>query len=210
MFTGIVVGLGKVEKIASKKDVTAFTIALPISVAKGDSVCINGVCLTATGSGKRVVFEAVPETMKRTTLGRLKVGDRVNVEPSLRPSDRMGGHFVMGHVDGVGILESREPLGDSAFVRIRVPAEIARFLAPKGSVAVDGVSLTVVDVKPEAFSVALVPFTLRATTFGFRSEGDAVNVEIDILARYVHRLAAKKRSTGVVTKDFLKQAGFVE
>lgn len=210
MFTGIVVGMGTVEKIVRKKDVTALTMALPISVVRGDSVCISGVCLTATGSGRRVTFEAVPETIKRTTLGGLKVGDRVNVEPSLRLSDRLGGHFVTGHVDGVGTIERRVPLGESAFVWIRVPAEIARFVARKGSVAVDGVSLTVVDVQPEAFSVALVPFTLKATTFGFKSRGDPVNVEVDLLARYVERLAVKRRSTGVVTKDFLRRAGFLE
>lgn len=210
MFTGIVVGLGTVEKIAPKKDVTAFTIALPVSAAKGDSVCINGVCLTATGGGRTVVFEAVPETMQLTTLGRLKVGDRVNVEPSLRPGDRLGGHFVLGHVDGVGTIESKEPLGESAFMWIRVAPDISEFLARKGSVAVDGVSLTVVDIKPEAFSVALVPFTLKTTTLGCKSKGDGVNVEIDILARYVHKLTQKKRSTGVLTQEYLKQAGFLE
>ena len=170
------------------------TVEVPVALAAGDgcrlgdSVAINGCCLTAVAvDGAAWTFEAGAETLSKTSLGRLKRQDRVNLERALAASGRFGGHIVQGHVDGVGTVRSIVPHGEWIDMQFDLPAELAGQLVPKGSVAVDGVSLTVVDAGEDGFSVALIPHTLAGTTLADRKVGDAVNIETDILGKYVKR-----------------------
>jgi riboflavin synthase len=194
VFTGLVQELGEVRAVTPEGPGVHLTISattLPEGTAIGDSVAINGCCLTAIGVAKgEFAFEAGAETLKRTNLGRLRPGDRVNLESSLRMGDALGGHFVTGHIDGLGTLAVRED--DAAWCTMWFGAEagLLRQMASKGSVAIDGVSLTLVDVETDRFSVALIPHTLQATTLGSRRVGDAVNLESDVLAKYVERQLA--------------------
>lgn len=197
MFTGIVEGTGIVKSISRIK--TANRIAdrrIEIDLGKlrrglrvGDSVSVNGTCLTATSILKNIaIFEVVKETTKRTSLGLLKAGDPVNLERSLRINDRIEGHIVLGHIDGVGKIEDIEKIPSETKIWISVSKQIAGLLVPKGSIAVDGISFTIVDVSNEVFSVALVPHTLAVTTFKSKKKGDKVNIEVDILSKYVAKL----------------------
>ena len=155
----------------------------------GDSVSIAGVCLTAVSvDGGRIAFDAVPETLGRTTLGRLGAGDHVNIEPALRAGEPLGGHYVQGHVDGLGRVRSLAREGDGARLWIDAPPELLRYCVEKGSIAVEGVSLTITHVDDTGFGVALVPHTLAETTLGKLQPGDEVNLEADVLAKYVERL----------------------
>ena len=157
--------------------------------SRGDSVAINGVCLTVTDRHDgTLAFEAVPETLERSTLGRLEPGAEVNVEPALRAGEPLGGHIVQGHVDGVGRVRSSEPEGDGRRVWVDAPAELLRYTVEKGSITVEGVSLTVAALDDAGFAVALVPHTLEVTTLGELEPGDEVNLEVDVLAKYVERL----------------------
>jgi riboflavin synthase len=163
--------------------------ALAADNAIGASVALNGCCLTAVAiQGDRLEFQAGAETLSRTNLGQLKPGDRVNFEPSLKAGDPLGGHYVSGHIDGLGTVDRRDDDAEWSTFWFRVPAALTRQMASKGSVAVDGISLTLVDVEEDRFSVALIPHTLEATTLGARQPGDAVNIETDILAKYVERM----------------------
>jgi riboflavin synthase len=192
MFTGIVRELGRIAAVDGTSDgsrivVEALETARDANV--GDSVAINGVCLTVTDAANgTLAFDAVPETLRRSSLGALAPGERVNVEPALRAGEPLGGHYVQGHVDGVGQIRHTEPEGDGRRVWIDPPPELLRYLVEKGSVAVEGVSLTVAGLDAEGFAVALVPHTLAVTTLGDRAPGDRVNIEVDILAKYVERL----------------------
>ena len=197
MFTGIVEGTGIIKSISKIK--TANRIAdkrIEIDLGKlrrglrvGDSVSVNGTCLTATSILKNIaIFEVVKETTKRTSLGLLKVGDLVNLERSLRINDRIEGHIVLGHVDGVGKIEDIQKIPSETKIWISVNKQTAGLLVPKGSIAVDGISFTIVDVSNEVFSVALVPHTLAVTTFKSKKKGDKVNIEVDILSKYVAKL----------------------
>ena len=197
MFTGIVEGTGMVKSIS--KIMTAKRAAdrrieidlgkLSRGLREGDSVSVNGTCLTATSILKNsAFFEVVKETTKRTSLGLLKEGDRVNLERSLRINDRIEGHIVLGHVDGVGKIEDIVKIPSETKIWISVNKQTARLLVPKGSIAVDGISFTIVDVNNEVFSVALVPHTLAITTFKSKKKGDKVNIEVDILSKYVAKL----------------------
>src|SRR5262249_36778089 len=155
----------------------------------GDSVAVNGACLTVVGHDRDTCsFQAGPETLRRTNLGELAPGDRANLERALRLGDRLGGHLVQGHVDGIGHVAERSRQGDWEVVWFRCPPELAEQMVSKGSVAVDGVSLTLVDVTADRFSVALIPHTLAQTTLGFKPVGATVNIETDILAKYVAKL----------------------
>lgn len=191
MFTGLVEGRGTVAAVTPDGSAIALVISPPSvllseGVAVGDSVAINGCCLTVVSAdGDRWVFQAGEETLSKTSLGGLKVGDFVNLERSLPVNGRLGGHFVQGHVDGTGVLQSLTHDGEWTFASFRVSRSLTRLMVPKGSVAVDGVSLTLVDVEPEQFSVALIPHTLEVTTLGERQVGDIVNIETDILGKYV-------------------------
>jgi riboflavin synthase len=184
MFTGIIEELGMVRRPGSRLEITASKVS--IDSEPGASVAVNGVCLTVTHRrGDVLGFDLSEETMARSSLGRLAEGDRVNLERPVTLLTRLGGHLVQGHVDGVGEVASVEgdPLGSR--MRVRVPDDLRRFVVEKGSIAVDGVSLTVTDVADSSFGMALVPFTLQATTLGAARVGDLVNLEADVVAKYV-------------------------
>lgn len=188
MFTGLVEALGTVQALSADGAGRTLVIAVPFApeLSVGESVAINGACLTVVSKDMASCsFQVGPETLRRTNLGDLKPGDRVNLERSLRFSDRLGGHLVQGHIDGVGAIDRREQQGEWETVWFRCPEPLAAQMVSKGSVAVDGVSLTVVDVTATAFSVALIPHTLGNTTLGFKGVGAAVNLETDLLAKYV-------------------------
>jgi len=190
VFTGIVEAMRPVTEVR-RGAVWRLTVDLgPLAgdTKPGDSIAVNGVCLTvAELKGSRAAFDAIGETIGRTNLARLAQGQQVNIERSLRVGDRLGGHFVAGHVDGVGTIRAKEALRSETVLRVAVAPDLTKFMATKGSVAVDGVSLTLVDVAHDAFAVALIPYTLGETTLGIKGPGDTVNVEVDILARYVAR-----------------------
>ena len=192
MFTGIVREVGLVVAVDGGGDGARLVVEAPAAAAGtavGDSVSVNGCCLTAVEvGGGRLAFDAVPETLARTALARLAAGAAVNVEPALRAGEPLGGHYVQGHVDGVGAVREAVAEGDGRRVWFDVPADLLRHVVEKGSVAVDGTSLTVAAVDAGGFAVALVPHTLAATTLGRLAPGDPVNVETDVLAKYVERL----------------------
>ena len=192
MFTGIVREVGRVAAVSGGDDGLSLRVVAPATAdgtAVGDSVAIGGVCLTAEAVEDGAIrFHAVPETLGRTTLGRVEVGDPINVEPALRAGEPLGGHLVQGHVDGVGTVRLVEPEGEGARIVLEAPEDVLRYCVEKGSITVDGVSLTVAGVDEEAFAVALVPHTLSATTLGAAAPGTAVNLEVDVLAKYVERL----------------------
>jgi riboflavin synthase len=194
MFTGLVEALGTVERVegdgAGGCHLVVAAPGLAAGLAVGESVAVNGACLTVVEHDAETFrFQAGPETLRRTNLGDLAAGDRVNLERSLRVGDRLGGHIVQGHVDGVGHVAERQRQGDWETVWFTCPPDLARQMVPKGSVAVDGVSLTLVDVGRDRFSVALIPHTLANTTLGFKAAGAAVNLETDLFAKYVHKWA---------------------
>jgi len=195
MFTGLVREVGEVVSVEGDGRGVRLAVRAPLTAADaavGDSVAISGVCLTVVEAPDGVVtFDAVPETLARTTLARLNSGARVNVEPALRAGEPLGGHYVQGHVDGVGTVRSVEPEGDGTRVWFDAPSDILRYAVEKGSIAVEGTSLTVAALDDAGFAVALVPHTLRATTLGALATGDAVNLEVDVLAKYVERLLAR-------------------
>ena len=195
MFTGIVLAKGIVlstERRGGDVRMRIGTGDLDIrDVTVGDSICVSGVCLTAIDPDNDGFYADVSnETLSRTTLGALRDGDRVNLEKSLRLSDRLGGHLVSGHVDGLGRVVSIEPDARSQRWRFEIPRELAKYIAAKGSVCIDGVSLTVNDVDANTFGVNLIPHTVAVTTFADKRVGDAVNIEVDLIARYVERLRA--------------------
>jgi riboflavin synthase len=197
MFTGIITDIGTVRAITKSGD-TRFeiTTAYDLStVDMGASIACNGCCLTVIEKGRDwFAIQASAETLSKTTLGNWTEGTRINLERALRIGDELGGHIVSGHVDGLGEIVSITPEGDSKRFRFRVPNELARFIAPKGSVAIDGTSLTVNEVEGNVFGVNIIPHTQEVTTWGGMKPGQSVNIEIDMLARYVARLTEYKPS----------------
>jgi riboflavin synthase len=197
MFTGLVQGLGEVRAVTPDGPGVRLAVreaGIAARCAVGASIAVNGCCLTAVAiDGAEMAFEAGAETLARTNLGRLRPGDRVNLESSLRVGDELGGHLVTGHIDAVGAVAERIDDGNWRTMWFRAPRQVTAQLASKGSVAVDGVSLTLVDVEDERFSVALIPHTLDMTTLGCRRIGDEVNLETDVLAKYVERQLARRR-----------------
>ena len=182
MFTGIVEQMGEVERSGTR---LAVRTPLGAELARGDSIAVNGVCLTAVEIAEdRFEADVMEETLVRSNLGRLEAGERVNLELALRVGDRLGGHFVQGHVDATGRVEAIDQREHSRILRIGAPPELMRYVVEKGSIAVDGVSLTVVEVDAKGFSVSLIPETLERTTLGSAAEGDPVNLEVDMLAKY--------------------------
>ena len=192
MFTGVVEGLGKVKKI-TKAAKNRSAIQMIVDLGKhgkglkiGQSVALNGVCLTVTKLSKTgSTFEMIEETTKKTDLGNLKVGGIVNIERSLKAGDRLEGHFVLGHVDGVGIIKKIEPKPKEVQVWFEVPKSLSKYVVKKGSIAMDGISLTVVDVKKNLASVCLIPHTIEVTNFKTQEIGDKVSIETDILGKYI-------------------------
>jgi riboflavin synthase len=189
MFTGIVEAVGRVVSLEPRGEIAALVLEAPTIVegtGLGDSIAVNGVCLTVTAiDGGRLAFEAVQETLARTALGDQAAGSRVNLERALRAGGRLDGHIVQGHVDGTGRVRALERRGDDVRLAVDCGAEVTRYLVDKGSVAIDGVSLTVVSVDPAGFDVALIPHTLAETNLGDRRRGDRVNLEADVLGKYV-------------------------
>ncbi len=191
MFTGIVEGTGRIMGITRSDRRSAMRVTVDLGahsegLQTGQSVALNGVCLTATKlSGSECVFEMIEETVTRTDLGNLNVGGVVNIERSLRVGDRLEGHFVLGHVDGVGTILEIQKKPDEVSVSFEVPEDLSRYIVQKGSVAIDGISLTVVDVRDNVVSVSLIPHTVDITNFHTRRPGDRVNIETDILGKYI-------------------------
>jgi riboflavin synthase len=187
VFTGLVAGKGIVRDLAHGR--VEVETPLAAELEPGDSIAVNGVCVTATErAGGSFAAELMPETLRRTSLAPLTLGDEVNLELPLRAGDRLGGHMVQGHVDGTGTVASVTEEGNSRVVRIEAPAELLRYVVEKGSIAVDGVSLTVSAVDDQAFEVSLIPETLERTTLGAAAAGRTVNLEVDVLAKYVEKL----------------------
>ena len=192
MFTGLIREVGTVTAREGGTDGVRLTIEASHTAANaqlGDSIAVDGVCLTVVATGAdTIAFDAVPETLARTSLGTLEHGSRVNLEPALRAGDALGGHYVQGHVDGVGNVRGVEAEGDGRRVWFDAPAEVLRYVVEKGSITVQGTSLTVAAVDEAGFAVALIPHTLEATTLGALEPEDRVNLEADVLAKYVEKL----------------------
>jgi len=194
MFTGIVEEIGTVVAVQEQGDCQRLTVRGPTvtsDLRSGDSISVNGVCLTATElADGTFTADVMAETLRRSTLGRLEVGARVNLERAATLSSRLGGHLVQGHVDGVGTIVAREPGEHWETVELILPAGLTRYVVEKGSITVDGISLTVASVGPAGFTVGLIPATLRGTTLGDAPLGHRVNLEVDVVAKYVERLLA--------------------
>jgi riboflavin synthase len=192
MFTGIVEELGVVEGIEQQDDAIRLTVRgafVTTDASLGDSIAVNGCCLTvAQRDGETFTADVMHETLSKTSLGVLDIGSKVNLERAVTPTTRLGGHVVQGHVDGTGTVLRRTPSEHWEVVEVELPADLARYLVPKGSITVDGISLTVVDVHDASFTVSLIPETLARTTLGFKQPGDPVNLEVDVIAKYVERL----------------------
>ena len=196
MFTGIVRELGSVDAVERRPAGARIRLRAPqtaSAAAIGDSVALNGVCLTVTAvDDGALAFDAVPETLRRTSLGRLASGARVNVEPALRAGEPLGGHIVQGHVDGVGRVRSITPEGEGARLAIDAAPDLLRYCVEKGSIAVEGVSLTIAAVDESSVELALIPHTLSVTTLGSLAPGHEVNLEVDLVAKYVERLLPRR------------------
>ncbi len=219
MFTGLVEELGTVKNVRRGPKSAVLEIEareVLKDVKPGDSIAVNGVCLTVTGFNEsRFYADVMAETLNRTNLQDLRPNDRVNLERAMRLGDRLGGHLVSGHVDRVGAITRREQVDIALVTWIEAPAQLLKFIIPKGSVAIDGISLTVVAVTDRVFSVSLIPHTAKVTTLGYKGTGDTVNIEVDMLAKYVARLLewheggqGQSKASGL-TAEFLAENGFV-
>lgn len=218
MFTGIILAVGTIEALQPKSGDCRIKIAtgkLPMAdVGLGDSIAVNGVCLTVIEKGNRFFYADVSnETLSRTTLNSLSSGDTVNLELALTPATRMGGHIVSGHVDGIGKIINKFNDGRSVRFQFQAPDQIAKYIAEKGSICIDGISLTVNEVQGSTFGVNIVPHTLQETTLGQSEIGNLVNLEVDLLARYIERLLECEKTSihgSNITESFLQQSGFVK
>lgn len=219
MFTGIIKELGKVVRLAPGPVDFKLHIRAPHTAAElaiGDSVCINGVCLTVVDrTADSFTVDVMPETVRRTNLGSLTSGEKVNLEPSLRVGDKVGGHWVSGHVDGVGTIRQKRTEQNAVILSVGVPHELTRFLVPKGSVALDGISMTVVESGTDYVTVSVIPHTAEVTTLGFREIGDTLNLEMDmmgkVVVRYLEESYGAKGAAAApsVTMEMLEKTGFV-
>ena len=221
MFTGIIEGQGTIAAIQAAEQGRRFVFAveLPLNETRiGDSIAVNGVCLTVvTFSGNRFAADVSPETLEKTTLGKARIGDRVNIERAMRFSDRISGHLVSGHIDGVGRIREKTRMANSFRVIIQAPEHILEFMVPKGSVAVDGVSLTLNECHPDTFEVSIIPHTAQMTTVGTKKPNDPVNIEADMIGKYVaHFLSRQKTSSekraiegSLLDRAYLEKTGFL-
>ncbi len=211
MFTGIVEELGSVKALRRDAGAARLTIsasAVLESTAIGDSICVNGVCLTVVEMNRNdFSADVAVETLKVTNLGELKIGAKVNLERALQLSARIGGHLVSGHVDAVGRIREKREEGNGWRIFIDAPADVLRYIIKKGSIAVDGISLTIADVDTSGFSIAMIPHTAKLTTLGFKAAGDSVNLESDIIGKYVERLLSGRVEEGV-SLELLRKTGF--
>jgi riboflavin synthase len=213
MFTGIIEDVGAIAGIGKGEGRWTFTIRTgfnPGDIREGDSIAVNGVCLTVTGlEGGSIKADASLETLSLTTLRGSSINDRVNLERAMRADSRLGGHIVMGHVDGIGRIVAVGPEGDSLKVEVETPAEISRYIVKKGSVAIDGISLTVNDQRDNRFTLNVIPYSAAKTTLGSKNLGDHVNVETDILGRYVEKFVTRREKNGS-DLDFLYRYGYIK
>jgi riboflavin synthase len=215
MFTGIVEDKGKVLKVDHRGEMERLTLEIPFDLTEmqlGDSINVNGVCLTVVEKrGRAISVDLSPESLQKTTLVRVKQGDKVNLERALRLSDRLGGHIVTGHIDGIGIITERRIEGNSLQLRIRIPQAVTPYVVQKGSVAIDGISLTVNEFREDWIRLNLIPYTLEKTTLTEKKVGEEVNVEADILGKYVEKVLDRERGASKgINLSFLKQHGFLE
>ena len=213
MFTGIIEGLGTIAAMrsAAQGKRIALTADFDLEGAKiGDSIAVNGACLTVVIlQGRRFEADVSPETLQRTAFSRSLVGDRVNLERALRFSDRLDGHLVSGHIDGMGFLRGRQSQGNAILVTIEAPRPLTRYIIEKGSIAVDGISLTVNRVESDRFQISIIPHTAKLTTIGFKNIGDPVNIETDLIGKYVERFLSIRSDGPSIDRDFLARNGFI-
>lgn len=214
MFTGLIAELGTVRSLARQGESYHLTVAagrVLEGLKIGDSVAVNGVCLTVVQlDGSSFTADVMPESVRLTNLGSLRPGDRVNLERTLRLCDGLDGHIVSGHVEGQGVIAGRRPDGIAVVVTVAAAPELLKYIIKKGSIAIDGISLTVTDVTDEGFSVSLIPHTAGETTLGFKTVGDAVNLETDIIGKYVERLlGTHSRRSDTLNKRTLLENGFM-
>jgi len=208
MFTGIIEEVGAVSR-QSGSELAVLAEAVLGDLQLGDSVAVNGACLTVVAINDRgFVVETSPETLERTTLSSLRAGDAVNLERAMAANGRFGGHFVLGHVDGVGRIESVQEQGRFSLWRFHAPADVVRYLVPKGSVAVDGISLTVVEPSATGFGVAIIPTTVATTTLNGKRPGDPVNLEADMIGKHIYHFVKNGDSGKGISLDFLSRHGF--
>jgi len=221
MFTGIVEGLGTIAAIQPSGQGSRISINSDFDLTGtqiGDSIAVNGACLTAVNlHGSRFTVDVSPETLNRSVLGKIKLGERVNLERALRLSDRLDGHLVSGHVDGIGTLRQKKPLANAIIITFSVSPSLSRYMIEKGSVAVDGTSLTINRCDDTTFEVSIIPLTASQTTIGLKKVGDAVNIETDMIGKYVERFVINRRPTdhkpeksdGGVDMALLAKSGFI-
>jgi len=221
MFTGIIEGLGTIKEIHPKAQGKRITLVADFVLHQtkiGDSIAVNGACLTVVEiDGKRFYADLSPETIEKTTLGSAKIGDRVNLERALRFSDRIDGHLVSGHIDGLGTIKQKKHSGNAIVVTFAVPEALSRYMITKGSVAVDGISLTINKCDQNGFEVSIIPHTAKLTTMGFKHVGDLVNIETDMIGKYVERFLTQKKDAengkeiapSSIDQKFLERAGFL-
>lgn len=211
MFTGIIEEMGGVKALRREAGGARLTLAASLvldGTAVGDSICVNGVCLTVVELGKtEFSADVAAETLNVTNLGELHIGQKVNLERALQLSARIGGHLVTGHVDAVGRIKEKRQEGNSWRVFVGAPENALRYIIKKGSIAVDGISLTVADVDAAGFSIAMIPHTAKLTTMGYKSAGDSVNLETDIIGKYVEKLLSGRTDSGV-GMELLRKTGF--
>ena len=212
MFTGLIEERGKVHAVRTTGDARTLEIlgARTIEDVKiDDSIAVNGCCLTVVGiNEKSFSAVAVEETLLKTTLGKLKAGDSVNLERAMRLNDRLGGHMVLGHVDGVGKIISIEERSQSWWIGCHIPSELMKYVIPVGSIALDGVSLTVAAMTNELIYVSIIPHTWQVTTWSERRPGDAINVEADLIGKYIERLTTHGQNVSTITEEWLKEKGY--
>ena len=218
MFTGIIEEVGTIKQIQKNPASAVITIAADTVLEQtkiGDSIAVNGACLTVVKiSGSAFTADVMPETVKLTNLRNLKSGDKVNLERTLKLSDGLDGHIVSGHVEGIGVIASRKPEGIAEIVTVKTPPQLLKYIIKKGSIAIDGISLTVTEVTGSGFSVSLIPHTAKETTLGFKKSGDEVNLETDIIGKYVEHLlnfktSASAENKNTLTKSLLFENGFI-
>jgi len=213
MFTGIVEDRGKVIRVEYRGQGKRLTLEIPLELTDlrlGDSINVDGACLTVMEkNGGRIGVDLSPETLQKTTLAGVREGEEVNLERALKLSDRLGGHIVAGHIDGIGTIVEKRKETDFIYLKVRIPRNVSRYVVQKGSIAIDGISLTVNECREEEIQMTLIPYTLERTTLINKKVGDRVNVEADVLGKYVEKLLGRGKS-GEATLSFLREHGFIE
>jgi riboflavin synthase len=213
VFTGLIIEMGEIVSSQKRSGGMVLSVksnTLAPTAQDGDSISVNGVCLTAVNKNNNILtFDLSKETITSTNLGMLKVGDKVNLEPSLSTTSKIGGHFVTGHVDGIGRICLKENIGDMMKIRIEAPQKIMKFFVEKGSVAVDGISLTIVDIFNDSFTVVIIPHTSKYTTIGLKTLGDTVNIEADIIGKYVAKFLNRDKNRDVTLMKTLTDEGYM-